>query len=469
MEVEASVTRPHRARRLPTIPTALGLLRDPLGTVERLGAEAAGDPVRIDLGLFRPYLLTHPDHVGRVLRDNCDNYPREGMMWRPLRRLFGDGLGGEGAEWASSRRLIQPLFSARDLTERLDGMAATITAGVDALIREAGPGADTGTGAGAGGGRAVDAEAAMTRIVHDTLVRLFFGGRIGADDAQRLGRAVTTAFTSVTWRMLAPFVPESVPMPGDRAFRRAVAVADDVLLPLVRQCRDGPPGDDRRDLVTVLCHATDADGRAVSDRRVRDDVMAMFGGGTETTALMLTWLWVVLDAHPHVAATLRAEVDAVVGAGPVTAAHLGELRYLRMVLQELLRLYPVGWIIPRAVRDDDVVGGVRIPGGSTVILSPYLTQRMPRVWPDPLTFDPSRFDPERAARQHRFAHFPFSGGPHQCLGGHLFLVEASLIAAATLSRCRPRLVGAPPRPKAAVSLRPDRRVWMVLEPRIARS
>jgi cytochrome P450 len=187
-------------------------------------------------------------------------------------------------------------------------------------------------------------------------------------------------------------------------------------------------------------------------------------GGTETTAVALTWLWVVLAENPPVAGRLYAEIDAVVGAGPVAPAQLPRLGYTSMVLRELLRLYPVGWIIPRTVAADDVIDGVALPAGSTVLLSPYLTHRLPRLWPRPRDFDPLRFTPEQVQRRPRFAYFPFSGGAHQCLGGHLFTVEAALIVASVLSRFRPRPLGRPPSPQAAVSLRPDRRVQMVLHP-----
>jgi cytochrome P450 len=423
-----------------------GLLRDPLGTVDRVGALAGGRVVRLDLGLFRPFLVTRPEHVQHVLRDNAANYARDGMMWRPLRRLFGDGLGGEGERWRPSRELVQPLFSSRALATRLGAVADAVAGAVDEL---------------AAGPTTVDAETAMARITHAALVTAIFADRLSAADSARLGRAVTTAFTSVTVRMLLPFVPPTVPVPGDRAFRRAVTTADEILLPLVRRVRREPP---TGDICSRLCQARSPDGDGLSDRRIRDDIMAMFAGGTETTAVALTWLWVVLAAHPVLAARLRREVADVVGPGPARPEHLPGLRLTRMVLQELLRLYPVGWLIPRAVAEDDTIDGVRVPGGATVVLSPYLTQRLPDVWPRPTRFDPERFATGRAARRHRFAYFPFSGGAHQCLGGHLFTVEAQLIAATVLARLRPRARGRPPAPRAAVSLRPDRPVQLVLHP-----
>ena len=77
------------------------------------------------------------------------------------------------------------------------------------------------------------------------------------------------------------------------------------------------------------------------------------------------------------------EIERVVGAERVGREHLPQLRYGRMVLDEMLRLYPAGWMIPRTAVADDVLGGVRIKAGGTVLVSPYVTQRMSTFWDRP--------------------------------------------------------------------------------------
>jgi cytochrome P450 len=191
----------------------------------------------------------------------------------------------------------------------------------------------------------------------------------------------------------------------------------------------------------------------------------MFAAGTETTATALTWLWVALESRADVADRLCAEVERVVGSGPVMRDHLKDLKYTKTVLQELVRLYPVGWLIPRTAMRRDVIDGYTIRAGGTVLISPFLTQRLPEFWPNPDYFDPDRFSRPSPHQQHRFAYFPFGGGPHQCLGNHLFTVEAQVIIATMLSRYRPRLMAAGPiDPLPAASLRPARAVRLLLKP-----
>ncbi len=441
----------HAPVRLSARRVLTGLARDPLGMLERIGRESDGAVVRLGLGAVRPFLFTAPDHVQRVLRERPEQYVREGMLWKPLRRLEGDGIAGEGPIWARSRRLLQPMFTAKHIAGVLDPMAEAIAVAVKQLDRNA------------HSGTPIDVASEMTRVVHRSLIRAFFGDRISLDEAERLGRGISTAFASLGWRILLPFAPDWVRLPGDRAFRRAVQTIDEIIYPHVRRARRTAGG---TNLLSLLAGARDEHGQPLDDRSVRDDVVAMFVAGTETTALALTWVWVMLDAHEQVAVTLQDEVDRVVGDHLPAAHHVADLPYTKMVLQETMRLYPIGWLIPRTVTEPDVVDGVRIPAGATVLLSPYLTQRLPSLWERPDEFDPQRFAPERSERRHRFAYFPFGAGVHQCLGSHFFTVEAQLIVASMVSRYRTALIGSEPTAvQAAATLRPRRPVAMALRPR----
>jgi cytochrome P450 len=439
-----------KAASVPVHKTLPALLRDPLGALVAFGDQSGGAVVRLNLGSFRPFLVTNPDHVQRVLRDNSTNYVRDGkgMLWGAVKRLFGEGIMSEGPVWQASRRTLQPLFTTRRVDALADAMAAEITAAVGDIPT----------------GKPVDIGAELSRVVCRAVMRVLFGGKVSVADALRIVSAQDRIATAIRVRLLVPFVPNAVPMPGDRAFRDAVRQIDDILLPAVRRARTGPDGGD--DIISTLSRATADDGGDLDERRIRNDTVAMFATATETTFGVLTFLWPLLDAHTDVAERLYAEIDDVVGAGPVRPSHLAGLTYTRMVLDELLRLYPVGWLIPRVAAGADVIDGVRIPAGSDLILTPYATQRMDRYWDRPAEFDPERFAPDRAGRRHRYAHFPFGGGPHQCIGQYLFYLEAQLVVAAVLGRFRFRMGSAGlPATQVAASLRPSGTVELTLLPR----
>ncbi|MEU4831010.1 cytochrome P450 [Streptosporangium sp. NPDC023615] len=391
-----------------------------MNTLADISGQVDGELVRLSLGPFRPYLVTRPDHIQQVLKSDWTNYQREGMFWQPLRRVLGASILGDGEPWKSSRKALQPLFTARYVTSLAGTMAEVINQRMDELDEYA------------AAGRSIDAAEQMTGIVNAAVVRALFGDRISRADGERLAPAYATAAGSIAFRLVMPFMPYSIRVPGDRAFMKAVETIDDVVFPLIRKARADSSGGP--DVISALCELRDGD--AAGDRQIRDDLVSVYGAASESTAMTLTWLWPLLDAHPEVTARLREEIGRVVGHGPVAPEHVPDLRYTRMVLQELLRLYPAGWIFPRMAMRDSEIGGVRIKAGSQVLISPYATHRLKEFWERPLEFDPERFAPGGQPRRHKYAYFPFGGGPHQCLGQHLFYVEAPLLLGALLGRFR---------------------------------
>ena len=73
-------------------------------------------------------------------------------------------------------------------------------------------------------------------------------------------------------------------------------------------------------------------------------------------------------------------------------ADVPQLPYVEMVVKEALRLYPPTWILlPREVVEPLELAGYTIGRGSWIYTSPWVTQRDPRFFTDPLRFDPDRF------------------------------------------------------------------------------
>ncbi|MEU0567984.1 cytochrome P450 [Nonomuraea sp. NPDC005983] len=445
---EPAVTRPQVLPFYRAIPR---LVKDPVTELAKMGTEAGGRIVRLDIGPFRPYLISHPDHVQQVLKTDASNFVREGMFWRPLRRVIGQSILGEGEAWESSRKILQPLFTARYTASLGDAMADIIA---DCIL-ELDEYARTG--------RLVDGGYQMTTIVNQAVIKVLFGGRISRDVAERLAPEFATCATSIGFRLLVPFAPYSIRVPGDRAFLAASKKIDEIVYPLIEQAhRDGPRSNE---VVSALLSARmEQDGKA-DLRQVRDDLVSIYGAASETTAMSLTWLWSVLHDHPDVNAKLREEIDQVVSDGPIRSADVAKLTYLRMVLQELLRVYPSAWIIPRQTVADTEIGGVRIKAGSQVLVSPYTTHRLSEFWDRPLEFDPERWAPERNERRHRYSFIPFGAGPHVCLGQHLFYVEAPLVIANLLSRYELVLTN-PQRltPVPGASVRPKEKLMLKLLP-----
>jgi cytochrome P450 len=181
-------------------------------------------------------------------------------------------------------------------------------------------------------------------------------------------------------------------------------------------------------------------------------------------------VWALLEQNPRAEARLHEELDTVLGGRAPTVEDVPRLGYSRMVVEEAMRLYPPLYVLSRKVVAEDVVGGFRIPAGSSVDISAWVTHRHPDFWERPEEFLPERFAPELAAQRPRFAYFPFSGGPRQCIGNTFALMEAQLILATVAQRFRPRIVpGTPLTPEPLITLRPGGGLPMHLERRAAQA
>jgi len=134
-----------------------------------------------------------------------------------------------------------------------------------------------------------------------------------------------------------------------------------------------------------------------------------------------------------------------------------------MVLEESMRLYPPAWAFARSAIDEDEIGGHTISKGAYVLVFPATTHRHPDFWEQPDVFDPERFSPERSAGRHRFAYFPFGGGPRVCIGNQFALTEAQLILATILPRYQFRLLpGVEMVPEPLITLRPRGKLLMTI-------
>jgi cytochrome P450 len=356
---------------LPFLGHAPWFWRDTNGFLLRLAREQ-GDVAAFRLGRRDAFLLSHPDHVRQVLVDDADKFRKGGLMQR-ARRLLGDGLlTSEGERHHAQRRALQPAFCRRQL--------AAYGAAVPRLAAAA---AEEWSD-----GQVVDVSAAMDELALAVVTETLLGA-----DAAPL--AADLRVLSARGPLLAaPLgrVLERLRVPPFRAAGRAADRFRSAMLDHVTAA--GPAGE--REVMSLL-RRVGPHGRRMPPELARDEAMTLFLAGHDTTAAALTWTWYLLATHPAAAARLREELDAVLGDRDPTPEDCSSLAYTGMVFDEVLRLYPpIGRIGRRPVREY-AIGGRRLPAGAAVFVSPFVTQRDPRWWPDPERFDPERWTPAAVA------------------------------------------------------------------------
>ncbi len=367
------------------------------------------------------HLISDPAMIEWVLQTNFKNYPKGFFFSKRLRLLTGDGLiSSEGELWLRQRRLAQPAFHRQRLAQLTDLMR---DAAREMLNRwDKSPAA-----------KPLNISDETMRLTLQVVGRALFRTEL-AHHADATYDALTQILAYIDFRMKHPFAAsEKVPTRRNKSFLRAKNALDTIALDII-QARHRS-GKDEGDLLSMLMQVRDEDsGEGMSDTQLLDEVRTIMLAGHETTAMALAWTWNLLSENPHIQRRLENEVDTVLGGREPKFDDLEKLRYTRQVFEEALRLYPSFWLLARQAKEADTIGGYDIRAGSTIALSPYITQRLPQFWPEPEKFDPDRFVPD--AVRPKFSYFPFGGGPRLCIGQNFALMEAQIILAMTAQRFR---------------------------------
>ncbi|MEU9284463.1 cytochrome P450 [Streptomyces sp. NPDC048275] len=405
---------------LPVLGSLLDLRRDTLGTFLRIRQEY-GDVVRVSAGPPGLRTVLHcvfsAEGAQQILASQAANFRKDNQFYEELRLSAGNGLlTSQDADYLRQRRLIQPMFTKR----RVDGYATAVTLEAAATAESW---RDTPE---------VDVVPEMNRLALRTVSRILFGADVEAA-VDVIGRTLPVISDYVTQRGYAPVnPPRTWPTPANRraeaATREVYAVCDRIIAERRAQGEGG--GDD---LLSLLSRASNEEDGSLDPAEIRDQVLVFLLAGHETTATSMAFALHLLARHPEEQARARKEAESLPPDHTLTAADLDGLPYLTMVLKEAMRLFPAAPVMGRRCVEPAEIDGHLIPAGADVLIAPWVTHRHPDLWPDPDHFDPDRFTPEHEATRHRYAWFPFGGGPRACVGQHFSMLE-SVLALAVLLR-----------------------------------
>lgn len=426
-------------------------IRDPLGFLTDLEARC-GDIVTLRPGVS--YAVFHPDYVKQVLQDHHPAYEKGKRYRDALQPIMGNGLfTSEGAFWLRQRRLAQIAFQRARMAAFDEPMLECIAD----LLGQWAVKADRG--------EPVSLRDDLTAVTLRITLRILF-----STNADRHMAALIDAVQGIhqdvrfATQFLPVHVPAWLPTPKHLRFARGIRVIDTFVYDVIAERRAAK--DAGSDLVGLLLSAKDEKtGESMSDLQLRDELVTFLNAGHDTVTDAVLWTLVLLARHPDARERVRLEIAGAAGAGTLSGESLSEMPYLGRVFHEALRLYPSAWAFARTAMKADRFGKYHIPAGALIVLSPYVTQRSPRFWDQPEAFKPDRFLPAEATSRPRFAYFPFGGGPRQCIGAGMAMIEAPLILASIVQRFDFDLASNDEvTPDPRLSLRPRGTVWLRLRP-----
>lgn len=413
-----------------------------------------GDIYTLDLGAIEFVMINHPDLAQHVLRDNLRNYVKGGALNEAARGMLGNGLVmSEGDYWRKQRRMMQPQFHRQYLA----GITDLMSEAIDEVMQD--------WDAVASSGEAVNVAELFARITMNVIMKTMFGRSLDPEEMRIAADAFGYSLRYLINDAVTGKVPAWIPVPGRKQYHESLEKIDKFVYGVIKQRRE--TASESLDIISMMLKMVDEEtNEPMSDKEIRDEIVTIFLAGYETTALAMAWGTYALSQETALQEKFRAHVDEALDGKPAQFEDFRKLDYTRMMISEMMRLYPPVSFITRMAAEDDVVGGYLVKAGQAIIVNPMPIHYNPEFWPEPETFDPERFSPEAEKGRHPLAWIPFGAGMRQCIGKDFAMMESTIIMTRLMQQFR-ILSSDKAAPKKAFSatLVPSNGIWLKLEKR----
>nr|AGX93046.1 secologanin synthase-like protein [Amsonia hubrichtii] len=380
--------------------------------------------------------VMEPELIKEVLT-HSSKYQKNFDVHNPLVKFLLTGVGSfEGAKWSKHRRIISPAFTL----EKLKTMLPAFAISYDDMLRKWEKIAEKQ------GSHEVDIFPTFDVLTSDVISKVAFGSTY--EEGGKIFQLLKELMDLTIECMRDVYIPgwSYLPTKRNKRMREINKELTDMLRNIINKrtkaLKAGEPGED--DLLGVLLESNFQEiqkqgnkknvGMTIND--VIEECKLFYFAGQETTGVLLTWATILLSKHPEWQERAREEVLQAFGKNKPDFERLNHLKYVSMILYEVLRLYPPVIDLTKIVHEDTKLGPYTIPAGTQVMLPTVILHREKSIWgEDAMEFNPMRFaDGVANATKNNVTYLPFSWGPRVCLGQNFALLQAKLGLAMILQR-----------------------------------
>ena len=404
--------QPPIVKGLPILGSAIDLSKDILKFLGK-EYENQGDSFIFNLPGRRIFTTRSAEVAQHILQKNNKNY-RKDYGANKLKMALGNGLlTNEGESWFKQRRLAQPAFYKKRLESFFDTMQQFTLSHIE-------PWKNKST-------QTIYIDAEMMQLTSKIVVETL----LGSDITKNLTGIQSYIYDIQNYLVKIirnPVYEWYSAYNGDKKqFENIIQKFDTILYDVIQKKKKS---DSNNDLLSMLIEARDVDtGEAMSDVQLRDELLTIYVAGHETSGYAIAWSIYNICKHPESYQKVKDELKLVMPDGVLTMENFGQLKYLRAVIDESLRLYPTAYIVGRESKEKDEIDGLEIPKDIMTLISVYHLHRNPKYWKQPNNFVPERFLDKAHPLANSDAYFPFGAGPRMCIGFYFALMEITVVLA----------------------------------------
>ncbi|KAA8543914.1 hypothetical protein F0562_021909 [Nyssa sinensis] len=377
------------------------------------------------LGRVPLLYVTDPELVREINLCKSLNLGKPAYLQKDRGPLLGKGLiTTNGAVWFHQRKTIAPelyMDKVKDMLNLAVESARTLVKSWESVIESESGIAD------------IRVDEHVRNFTSHVFSRIMFGSNysIGSELFPKC-RALIKASVSPTILNGLPFL-RYLPIKKNRELWRLEKEIHSIL-DVAKKCNGSAGAGDM--LQMLIEGAKNGElGPSSPDQFIVDNCKDLYLAAFEVTGIAAIWGLMLLASHPEWQARACAEILEVCGGHMPNANTLGKMKVLKMVIQEMLRLYPGVAFISREALQDVKLGKFWIPKGVNIWIWLLALHRDPQLWgPDADKFNPERFaNGISGACKSPQAYVPFGVGARICPGQSLAMLEMKVMFAVILS------------------------------------
>ncbi|XP_010030512.2 cytochrome P450 81E8 [Eucalyptus grandis] len=173
-------------------------------------------------------------------------------------------------------------------------------------------------------------------------------------------------------------------------------------------------------MISHLLHLQESQPEDYSDFTIKGLVFALLVAGTDTSSVTLEWIMANLLNNPEKLKKAQDDIDSIIGQDRLMEeSDVSNLPYLQCIIFETLRLNTTTpLLVPHVSSADCTIGGHFVPRETIVMVNAWAIHRDPKLWEDPLSFKPERFEGSGGEKQYKLI-LPFGLGRRACPGAPL--------------------------------------------------